>query len=498
MDNREAGNDLNGALAEDGLMNVKRLFPILLVVLGVELFSGAIMFFVPVWSPLIGLQPVNRSSFFEIPDKNESLVEPFKQLEYDAFAEGLITSRLKPYTIMPWTDSMKVVLTIFIFGFDVPFGRPDDDTWIRKAKRAGKSVVTCLMILSVLNSLFADVLRVLRSSAGDSGWVALLLPLLFTSANYPAALAVWAKLGIQSPAALLNLVPRYQTVPGLAAIGFPLGCGATWLPGLAQLYATLLLPYVLLQIVGVFYVYIGLFLMFLLGLLSVGNLDLHLFLELAFMVAVIFEAMLVVMLFTWVYSKMIKVPSGSGIFTFTSMTQMVKDIFYSLVLPGPLKLSEQDKEMMISVGQERYAQDFDIHYSTVSADPEASSLLPQRNAEEQEHAKKHIKVQIVFRTLAFLVPIAFHQIAATMLGRFFVLSCPVTGSSFEARGSQQIRMLLADSLNERHLATYIHYFVNSSARIAAECIEDLEVCMHGANALHHVGNPLADFIWNFF
>jgi len=238
--------------------------------------------------------------------------------------------------------------------------------------------------------------------------------------------------------------------------------------------------------------------MFVLGLLCLRTLDLQLFVELAWVVFCVFEAMFVVVFFTWVYSKMIKVPSGSRIFTFTSMAQMVKHFFCSLVLPEPLKLSEQDKEMMISVGQERHAQDFDIHCSTNSADPEASSLLPERNAEEQEHAKKRIKVQIVFRTLSFLVPIAFHQIAATMLGRLFVLSCPVTGSSHEARGSQQIRMLLVDSISERHLATYIHYFVNLSARFAAKCGEDLEVCMYGANALHHVGNLLADFIWNFF
>ncbi|CAJ1426289.1 unnamed protein product [Effrenium voratum] len=171
------------------------------------------------------------------------------------FADILRPHEMQPIYLLPLTNGLKQLLTFSVFGFDF---KTKIKTGSAAKKVAGffvSYVAKLAFICLALNSYVRDIQTFQRSRVyHPSFWQSslLLLAVWCTSHNFSAALGLWGSFEIQSPRVIFAKDierERYFSAGhlfGFFKIGFPffLG-GARWLQFPKQIYAILLVPYVL-------------------------------------------------------------------------------------------------------------------------------------------------------------------------------------------------------------------------------------------------------------
>jgi len=159
-------------------------------------------------------------------------------------------------------NGLKTFATFLAFGEELKFEAPapPQDGCFSKAKNLGKASAkvvagVCFLALAV-NAYIVDFIHMFTAmrTLGDkdpltsslTGLIAF-IQIWILSPNLPAAMAIWSKLAFQSPAAALNLTPRYEAFSG--AMAFPkYPCDVTWLSFLQHVYAVILLPYIVVNV----------------------------------------------------------------------------------------------------------------------------------------------------------------------------------------------------------------------------------------------------------
>jgi len=175
----------------------------------------------------------------------------------DPFSELLRPETMQPIYLLPVSNGIKQLFTFFVFGFDLKF-QPKKGTWKTKvAKFVVSSIVKMGFIALAINSMIHDYHRFRRRddlTETNYNEVLTLMAVWCTSPNFGAGLGVWGQLRIQSPGAVFREdieFARYRHLWTPSAsnyhdVRFPI-CpgGARWLSIMKQLYALVLLPYVI-------------------------------------------------------------------------------------------------------------------------------------------------------------------------------------------------------------------------------------------------------------
>lgn len=190
-----------------------------------------------------------------------SPLEPETDLSYgtlrDPFSELLRPETMQPIYLLPISNGIKQLFTFFVFGFDLKF-QPKKGTWKTKVmKFIVSSFVKVGFIALAVNSMIQDYHRFRRRddlTETNYNEILTLMAVWCTSPNFGAGLGVWGQLRIQSPGAVFRediefARYRHLWVPRALhyhQIRFPI-CpgGARWLSVMKQLYALVLLPYVI-------------------------------------------------------------------------------------------------------------------------------------------------------------------------------------------------------------------------------------------------------------
>eukprot|EP00435_Cladocopium_sp_Y103_P075295 s29_g56.t1 len=188
----------------------------------------------------------------------------------DPFSELLRPETMQPIYLLPISNGVKQLFTFFVFGFDLKF-QPKKGTWRTKVmKFIVSSFVKVGFITLAINSMIHDYHRfrrrddltetnyneilTLMAAAGLAKRMQLVCRNSGTSPNFGAGLGVWGQLRIQSPGAVFRediefARYRHLWVPSALQyrqIRFPIcPAGARWLSIMKQLYALVLLPYVI-------------------------------------------------------------------------------------------------------------------------------------------------------------------------------------------------------------------------------------------------------------
>lgn len=190
----------------------------------------------------------------------------------DVFSHIIHPETLQPWYIIPLANCIKAVITLIVFGFDIPFKQQNGRFKWTTFSRLWHYGTTLPFILLALNS-WAHDLKAGWNAPGPTFFTRTCARIILcaTSPNYVAALSVWGALAIQSPARALNLRPKYKyligvrlstieagwcnplkslvaygynTVLELSGIGFPLSPTRTvWLKPMKWWYAVFLFPY---------------------------------------------------------------------------------------------------------------------------------------------------------------------------------------------------------------------------------------------------------------
>ncbi|CAJ1396281.1 unnamed protein product [Effrenium voratum] len=174
----------------------------------------------------------------------------------DPFSDLLQPETMQPIYLLPVMNGLKQLFTFFVFGFDVKFKPKDSSKMTKILKLIVSSVVKVAFIAFAINAMHQDFERFGRRHQVEEGSkyneVLTLMAVWCTSPNFAAGLGLWGQLSIQSPGAVFKddiEDANYRTLwsPfGYKHIKFPLClAGSSWLAVMKQIYALVLLPYVI-------------------------------------------------------------------------------------------------------------------------------------------------------------------------------------------------------------------------------------------------------------
>ncbi|CAK9053135.1 unnamed protein product [Durusdinium trenchii] len=174
----------------------------------------------------------------------------------DPFSELLRPETMQPIYLLPVSNGFKQLFTFFVFGFDLKFQPKKGTAKSKVVKFIISSFVKMAMIGLAINSIIHDVQRFQRrEDINETNYNDLLtlMAVWCTSPNFAAGLGLWGQLRIQSPGAVFRddiETARYRhlCIPSQSSyydVRFPIFPGrARWLSVMKQLYALVLLPYV--------------------------------------------------------------------------------------------------------------------------------------------------------------------------------------------------------------------------------------------------------------
>lgn len=172
------------------------------------------------------------------------------------FAELMRPHEMQPIWLLPLSNGIKQLLTFFVFGFDFKTKFKTGSARMKILSFCAGFVAKLAFIFLSLNSYVSDFRKFQSRKANnlDNLWQSALIFLAIwcTSHNFSAALGLWGSFTIQSPAVIFEDDidrPRYLPASacwGFGAVEFPFFIGgARWLQFPKQIYALLLLPYVI-------------------------------------------------------------------------------------------------------------------------------------------------------------------------------------------------------------------------------------------------------------
>ncbi|CAE7433322.1 Cyb5d2, partial [Symbiodinium necroappetens] len=181
---------------------------------------------------------------------------PYRQaIMRDPFSGVLEAETMQPIYLLPVTNGLKQIVVFFVFGFDLKF-KPNSGTWKKKLiKWLASSLFRVIFIGLAANAFRLDVQKFLtRNKAESSRYneVMIAMAVWCISPNFTMGLGIWNQLRLQSPGAVFRddiAESRYYQLwtPHIYRdVRFPF-CpgGARWLTIAKQVYALVLLPYVI-------------------------------------------------------------------------------------------------------------------------------------------------------------------------------------------------------------------------------------------------------------
>jgi len=120
------------------------------------------------------------------------------------------------------------------------------------------------------------------------------------------------------------------------------------------------------------------------------------------------------------------------------------------------------------------------------------------DGEDENEVYRRIKIDVVERTLAALVPLGMQEGAAVLTARYFILECPITGLSSNSFGSRAIHRLISDTINEKRLGVYFSQFLEVAMEMMAAVTDCLSPDDQGwCKPLTPIASRLADLTWRF-
>lgn len=196
---------------------------------------------------------------FSNPAANETLIATrngsdsnvFFEAPDPAFVISLHLEKLMPYYLISASGSVAVLVSTAVLGFDIKLTAAKlSSSMFERAWASTKKVLrlfgSLILILLAINSWRSDLIamRTANVSGFGEGFYAMCV-VHATSSNLKSALAVWTAIGVQSPASVFSVKPKYAYFPECIVQGkIPvLPCGANWLELLKWCYLMILFPY---------------------------------------------------------------------------------------------------------------------------------------------------------------------------------------------------------------------------------------------------------------
>ena len=173
----------------------------------------------------------------------------------DPFSGVLEAETMQPIYLLPVTNGLKQLVVFFVFGFDLKF-KPNSGTWKKKLiKWLASSLFRVIFIGLAANAFRLDVQKFFYRNKEESSRyneVLIAMAVWCISPNFTMGLGIWNQLRLQSPGAVfrddIDESRYYQlwTPHIYKDVRFPF-CpgGARWLTIAKQVYALVLLPYVI-------------------------------------------------------------------------------------------------------------------------------------------------------------------------------------------------------------------------------------------------------------
>jgi len=162
-------------------------------------------------------------------------------LTNDSLTAIIHPNAVQPFYMIPMSAGVKYIGTVLVFGFMLKTKNQVPNTGWKGNVKALVGIFFKFGFMGLaINAYYKDIIEIHTLGITYAPIVLCLSP------NFIAAMALWNKIAKQSPIAICKFEATYNTLSCLGPMSFPLCLGtASWIGPVEQIYALLLLPYMI-------------------------------------------------------------------------------------------------------------------------------------------------------------------------------------------------------------------------------------------------------------